>query len=76
MLTVDILLIFSSRMFPLLLLLQALTVFGGPVRKDYEIWCTGNCDHDVETNTKPGAVLMGGGVSFICIFARALLILK
>jgi predicted phosphodiesterase len=32
--------------------------------KDYQIWCVGNCDHDVvPSSTTPGAVLMGGGVS-------------
>ena len=39
------------------------------VRKDYEMWCVGNCNGDVpndkQTTTKPGVVLMGGGV---CLF--------
>lgn len=29
----------------------------------YSIWCTGNCDSDVTTQSSPGAVLMGGSVS-------------
>jgi hypothetical protein len=28
----------------------------------YAIWCVGNCDTDVKTQTTPGAVLMGGSV--------------
>lgn len=27
----------------------------------YEVWCTGNCDNNINTLTKPGTVLMGGG---------------
>jgi hypothetical protein len=31
---------------------------------NYQVWCQGNCDRDaVPTSTKPGVVLMGGGVS-------------
>lgn len=33
----------------------------GPVRSDYTVWCTGNCDHDKTSTSTPGAVLMGGG---------------
>lgn len=33
------------------------------IRDDYQIWCVGNCDHDITpSSTTPGAVLMGGGV--------------
>lgn len=31
------------------------------VRSDYTVWCTGNCEHDVSTDSSPGSVLMGGG---------------
>jgi hypothetical protein len=36
----------------------------GNMGDKYQIWCTGNCDSDVTSMSKPGAVLMGGGVSF------------
>lgn len=28
---------------------------------NFNYWCLGNCDTNVQTNTQPGAVLMGGG---------------
>lgn len=35
------------------------------INRHYEVWCTGNCDTDLtNAETQPGAVLMGGGVSF------------
>lgn len=30
-------------------------------RDDFELWCVGNCDKDIATESTPGAVLMGGG---------------
>ena len=29
----------------------------------YTMWCVGNCDKDVKTETTTGIVLMGGGVT-------------
>ena len=31
------------------------------VAKDYQYWCVGNCERDVETNPRKGLILMGGG---------------
>jgi len=28
---------------------------------DYTLWCIGNCDKDISTETTPGVVMMGGG---------------
>ena len=51
-----------STFSPLLLLLFLLAVSVSSLRAaaDYEYYCTGNCDTDVNTTSEFGLVLMGG----------------
>lgn len=56
----------GTFMFVLVLATLWSCVFAGTVsshRESYSVWCTGNCDEDAVTSSRPGAVLMGGGVS-------------
>jgi hypothetical protein len=43
--------------------MQAIASDSNARRESYNVWCVGNCEEDVHTSSKPGAVLMGGGVS-------------
>lgn len=31
-------------------------------KKNYKIWCVGNCNNDIQTISYPGTIFVGGGV--------------
>ncbi len=58
-----------NKLFKCLSVLSPLLLSGVNAAKSshYDLTCVGNCGVDaVRTETKPGVVMMGGGVSFCC----------